>query len=99
MAVKNSSAAATAGDTATKGGSAAATIEPGAQAANIAGATEFDPSGAPRQVVGDVDPSHPAVDDNPRAGTTVDQNRIDFNDPTISGSEAVAKNLAGQTKD
>lgn len=67
--------------------------------ANIAPATEIDPSGAPHQIVSDVDLSHPAVDDNPRANTTVEQNRIDFNDPTLSGSEAVAKNLDAQAKD
>ena len=37
---------------------------------------------------------HPAVDSNPREGTTADQNRIDFNDPTLSGAEAVEANLA-----
>ncbi|MBW6531921.1 hypothetical protein KZ820_14360 [Sphingomonas sp. RRHST34] len=63
-------------------------------AANIADAKEFDPSGAPRQTVSDVDPGHPAVDANPRANTTVDQNRIDFNDPYKSGADAVAENLA-----
>ena len=67
--------------------------------ANIAPATEIDLSGAPHQIVSDVDLSHPAVDDNPRANTTVEQNRIDFNDPTLSGSEAVAKNLDAQAKD
>lgn len=66
--------------------------------ANIAPATSFAPSGAPVQTVPDVDPSHPAVDDNPRADTTEDQNRIDFNDPTLSGAEAVAKNLEKQGK-
>jgi hypothetical protein len=66
--------------------------------ANVAPATEFAPSGAPIQTVSDVDPSHPAVDDNPRADTTEDQNRIDFNDPTLSGSEAVEKNLKEQGK-
>jgi hypothetical protein len=25
---------------------------------------------------------HPSVDDNPRKGTTVDMNRIDFNEPS-----------------
>lgn len=68
-------------------------------AAHIAPATEFAPSGAPVQIVPDVDPSHPAVDNDPRAGTTINQNKIDFNDPTLSGSEAVAKNLAAQAKD
>lgn len=56
-------------------------------------ATEFDPAGAPIQSVSDVDPTHPAVDNNPRAGTSSDQNRIDFNDPALSSEETVAKNL------
>lgn len=64
--------------------------------ANIAPATEVDPSGAPVQIVPDVDLKHPAVDDNPRAGTTVNQNKIDFNDPTKDGSEAVADMLNAQ---
>jgi len=65
-------------------------------AAKIKPATEFEASGAPHQIVPDVDPSHPAVDNNPRDGTTVEQNKIDFNDPTITGAEAVAKNLEKQ---
>lgn len=73
-----------------------ATATAASKPANIAAATEFSTSGAPVQVVSDVDPSHPAVDDNPRANTTVDQNRIDFNDPTISGADAVARSLADQ---
>ncbi len=68
----------------------------GAKAANIPAATSVDTSGAPQQVVPDVDMSHPAVDDNPRANTTVDQNRIDFNDPTIPGHDAVADALNAQ---
>ena len=68
-----------------------------AKQANIPAATEIDPSGAPRQIVPDVDLDNPAVDADPRANTTVDQNRIDFNDPTISGSEAVERNLAAQS--
>lgn len=64
--------------------------------ANIAPATEIDPSGAPVQVVPDVDMSHPAVDADPRKGTTVAQNRIDFNDPKKSGAEAVADMLNAQ---
>ena len=59
----------------------------------IAPATEIDPSGAPIQIVPDVDLGHPAVDNDPRANTTVDQNRIDFNDPTLDDAEAVEKNL------
>jgi hypothetical protein len=66
------------------------------QAANIAPATEVDPSGAPVQIVPDVDLSHPAVDADPRKGTTVAQNRIDFNDPTLTPGEAVANMLRAQ---
>jgi hypothetical protein len=40
--------------------------------------------------------SHPAVDNDPRANTTARQNRIDFNDPTIEGHEAVEQNLKAQ---
>jgi len=64
-------------------------------AANIAPATEFSPSGAPRQST-DIDLDHPAVDANPRAGTTVNQNKIDFNDPNLTGQEAVERNLKAQ---
>lgn len=68
----------------------------GDQPANIAPAKKIDTSGAPQQIVPDVDLSHPAVDNNPREGTTVDQNRIDFNDPTLNGAEAVEANLKAQ---
>lgn len=61
--------------------------------ANIPSATKFNPSGAPIQSVPDVDPTHAAVDADPRKGTSEDQNRIDFNDPTLSGQDAVEKNL------
>ena len=37
---------------------------------------------------------HPAVDNNPRAGTTEQQNQADFNDPTLSAEEAVKENLS-----
>lgn len=60
--------------------------------AKVAPATTFNPAGAPDQVT-DIDVNHPAVDNNPRAGTTANQNRIDFNDPTISGADAVAEQL------
>jgi hypothetical protein len=66
--------------------------------AKIAPAKTFSTSGAPTQVVPDVDPAHPAVDNDPRAGTTIQQNRIDFNDPTKSGQEAVEDALAAQSK-
>jgi hypothetical protein len=64
-------------------------------AANIAPASDFSPSGAPRQVT-EIDAAHPAVDNDPRAGTTVEQNKIDFNDPSLDGHEAVEKNLKAQ---
>lgn len=41
----------------------------------------------------EVEVSHPAVDNNPRAGTTVNMNRIDFNDPDLREEEAVRQNL------
>src|SRR5687767_11636615 len=50
--------------------------------AELAPASDMSPSGA---IIEDeakaVDFAHPAVDNNPRAGTTVRQNAIDFNDP------------------
>ena len=61
-------------------------------------ADKIDTAGAPQQIVPDVDMEHPAVDNDPRAGTTTEQNKIDFNDPNLSGSEAVAKNLKEQAK-
>ncbi len=79
------------------GTASAATDKSGA--ANIAPATEFDPAGAPVQIVPDVDVNHPAVDNDPRKGTSVDQNRIDFNDPIQTGSAAVAENLREQGQD
>ncbi len=63
--------------------------------ANIPPATEIDTSGAPQQIVPDVDMTHPAIDADPRAGTTEAQNRIDLNDPTKPGHEAVAEQLKG----
>jgi hypothetical protein len=64
----------------------------------VAPATTFSTSGAPVQIVPDVDADHPAVDNDPRKNTTALMNRIDFNDPTLTGPEAVAKNLADQAK-
>lgn len=45
-----------------------------------------------------VDVSHPAVDNNPRADTTVRQNQIDFNDPSMTSQEAVAANLGNSAE-
>jgi hypothetical protein len=44
-----------------------------------------------------IDVDHPAVDNNPRAGTTVRQNQTDFNDPSLKDEEAVAENLDRQS--
>lgn len=70
----------------------------GSGPASIAPATDIDTSGAPQQIVPDVDLDHPAVDADPRANTTATQNRIDFNDPTKPGYEVVEQNLADQAK-
>lgn len=43
-----------------------------------------------------IDVDHPAVDNNPRAGTTERQNKVDFNDPTLKASDAVQENLDAQ---
>lgn len=68
-----------------------------AEAANIAPATGFDPSGAPQQDSGNIDPGHIAVDNDPRAGTSKTQNQIDFNDPRPDkGPEVVTAALNEQ---
>lgn len=67
------------------------------KAADIKPAKSFEPSGAPNQVPG-VDPNDPALDANPREGTTADQNRIDLNDPSKSDADAVAENLGLKTE-
>lgn len=84
-------AATTAATPAPDGGTTAAALDHSGPA-NIPPATGFEPSGAPIQTT-DIDAAHPAVDANPRANTTVDQNRIDFNDPGLSGEDAVKRNL------
>ena len=63
--------------------------------ANIAPADTFEASGAviePAAKDG-IDMENPAVDSNPRAGTTVEMNRIDFNDPKAEGRKVVTDNL------
>ena len=62
---------------------------------NAASANNIEASGAIMEpgMKKAVDVDHPAVDNNPRAGTTVQQNQIDFNDPTIRANEAVKENL------
>lgn len=76
--------------------------EPGltgyANDSDIPPATDIDTSGAPQQIVPDVDMSHPAVDSDPRAHTGGDQNRIDFNDPSLDGREVVSRALGMKTK-
>lgn len=51
--------------------------------ADPAPATEMAASGAfvEPEIVDAVPTDHPAIDDNPRAGTTAQQNGADFNDP------------------
>ncbi|HEX2594799.1 MAG TPA: hypothetical protein VHL34_25075 [Rhizomicrobium sp.] len=73
-----------------------ATANEAAAAANVAPASTFSPSGAPHQTT-EFDPGHPAVDNDPRAGTTAEQNRIDFNDPR-SAAEIAAEQLEAQAK-
>lgn len=70
-----------------------------AEESGVAPATEFEASGAPAQIVPDVDPAHPAVDNDPRKGTTPDMNKIDFNTPAAvqPEHEQVEENL--QAKD
>lgn len=65
----------------------------GSGPANISDAVAFLPSGAVLQSVHQVDRSHPAVDANPRANTTANMNRIDFNHPTKTGAELAADQL------
>lgn len=65
---------------------------------DIPPATDIDTSGAPQQIVPDVDLSHPAVDNDPRAHTGGDQNRIDFNDPSLDGREVVSRALGMKTE-
>lgn len=43
-----------------------------------------------------VDTSHPALDNEPRKGVSVESNQIDFNDPTLTLSEQVEQNLVQQ---
>ncbi len=64
--------------------------------ANIPPADTIDTSGSPQQIVPDVDMSHPAVDADPRAGTSEDANRIDFNDPNKPGHQVVEEALASR---
>lgn len=54
--------------------------------------TAMAPSGAIMEpdAARSVDPDHPAVDNNPRASTTVNQNRIDMNDPGLGERQRVA---------
>lgn len=51
------------------------------------------------EIVERIDVDHPAVDNNPRKGQPKIANQIDFNDPTLTSEEAVAKNLGDQAKD
>lgn len=77
---------------------------PGATDVDLAKPDELEPatlveaSGAMIEptIVDRIDTSHPAVDNEPRKGQPVIANRIDFNDPHATGSEAVENNLKDQ---
>ncbi len=60
-------------------------------------ATTVEASGAMIEptIVERIDTSHPAVDNEPRKRQPKIANQIDFNDPRLSDSEAVAQNLSG----
>lgn len=63
--------------------------------ADIPPADTFEASGAiiePAAKDG-IDLAEPAVDSNPRAGTTNEMNRADFNDPRAVGRRVVEENL------
>jgi hypothetical protein len=83
-----------------KGGSAMAPLkaDQDQKIDNLSPATQPDASGAlvEPEILERVDTNHPAVDDNPRKDMPADSNRIDFNDPTLEGPEAVKRNLADQ---
>jgi hypothetical protein len=65
---------------------------------NLSPATKPEASGALQEpeIAARIDLNHPAVDSNPREGLPARSNQIDFNDPTISGHEAVRRNLEAQ---
>ena len=62
-------------------------------------ANEFEASGSviEDKALDQIDVDHPAVDNNPRAGTTARQNQIDFNDPELSDRKAVEQRLGQQS--
>ncbi|HEV7340861.1 MAG TPA: hypothetical protein VGN68_04445 [Sphingopyxis sp.] len=67
----------------------------GITADNLEPATYVAASGALIEptIVDRIDTSHPAVDNEPRKGASVESNQIDFNDPTLTLSEQVEQNL------
>ena len=78
--------------TVTKDTTAKTVATKAAAPADVPPATKFEPSGAPLQTTS-FDVGHPAVDNDPRANTTAEQNRIDFNDPNKPAGEVVAEQL------
>lgn len=64
-----------------------------APADTLAPATDVAASGALIEptIVDRIDTKHPAVDDEPRKGLPADSNRIDFNDPHLTGGELFTK--------
>lgn len=67
----------------------------GMQIDNLAPATDVAASGALMEpaIADRIDTTHPAVDDEPRKGVSIESNQIDFNDPTLTLSEQVMQNL------
>lgn len=70
----------------------------GMKADELEPATDVAASGALIEptIVDRIDTSHPAVDNEPRKGASVESNQIDFNDPTLTLSEQVEQNLVQQ---
>jgi hypothetical protein len=68
--------------------------------ANLTPATEIAASGAlvEPEILTGVDVDHPSVDNAPRKDSTVDMNRVDFNEPSglQSPEETVEENLKGK---
>jgi hypothetical protein len=76
----------------------AAVTAPTSATDTLTPATQTAASGAliEPEIVERIDTAHPAVDSNPRAGQPVTANTIEFNDPNLSGREAVEAKLKAQ---
>lgn len=61
--------------------------------------TEADEAASDTAAAAAADLEHPALDSASHADTAGEQNRIDLNDPSLTGREAVEQALAAQAKD